>query len=62
MLYRTINTCQKFHTAIDHKGDPTDEELDILQYLNFDLARSIVQDIGTHNAKQVAKIILGAVE
>lgn len=62
MLDKIINTCQKFNTAIEHRGNPTDEEKDILEYLNLKLAKAIIQDIDTNNAKHVAKIILGFVE
>lgn len=68
MLNKIINTCQKFNVAHEHlndydnKDDPSQEELDILQYLNLELAKSIIQDIDENNAKHVAKIILGFVE
>lgn len=62
MFNNIIKTCDNFNTAIEHRGNPTDEEKDILQYLNLDLAKAIIQDIDENNAKQVAKIILGAVE
>lgn len=51
MLNKIINTCQKFNATLEHlndydnKDDPLQEELDILQYLNFDLAKAIIQDI-----------------
>lgn len=62
MLNNIINICQKFNTAIEHKGNPTDEELDILQYFILELAMSLIRDLDENNAKKVAKIILGAVE
>ena len=62
MLDKIINTCNKFNTAIEHRNNPTDEEKDILQYLNLELGKAIIQDIDENNAKQVAKIILSVVE
>ena len=62
MLNKIINTCQKFNTAVEHRGNPTEEEKDILEYLNLELAKAIIQDIDPNNAKHVAKIILGFVE
>lgn len=68
MLNKTINTCQKFNATLEHlndydnKYDPSQEELDTLEYFNFDLAKAIIQDIDPNNAKHVAKIILGFVE
>lgn len=62
MLNKIINTCQKFNTAVEHRGNPTEEEKDILEYLNLELAKAIIQDIDINNAKHVAKIILGFVE
>lgn len=62
MINKIINTCQKFNSAIEHRGNPTDEEMDILQYFNIELAKSIIHDIDSNNAKQVAKIILDATE
>lgn len=68
MLNNIISICQKFNIAVEHlydydnKDEPSKEELDILEYLNLELAKSIIQDIDSNNAKRVAKIILGFVE
>lgn len=62
MFKNIIKTCNKFNTALEHKNNPTDEEIIILQYLNIDLAKSIIEDLDSHNAKCIAKIILGYVE
>ena len=62
MLNKIINTCQKFNTAIEHRHNPTNEEKDIIQYFNIELAKSIIEDMDSHNAKQIAKIILAATE
>lgn len=62
MLNKIINTCKKFNTAVEHRGNLTDEEKDILEYLNLELAKAIIQDIDSNNAKNVAKIILGFAE
>lgn len=62
MLNKIINTCQKFNIAVEHRGNPTDEEKNILEYFNLELAKAMIQDIDTNNAKHVAKIILGFVE
>lgn len=62
MLNKIINTCQNFNTAVEHRGNPTEEEKYILEYLNFELAKAIIQDIDSNNAKYVAQIILGFVE
>ena len=62
MFNNIIETCNKFNTALEHRGNPTNEEEDILQYLNLDLAKAIIQDIDENNAKHVAKIILGFAE
>lgn len=62
MFNNIIEICNKFNIALEHRGDPTEEEEDILQYFNLDLAKAIIQDIDGNNARQVAKIILGFVE
>ena len=62
MFNNIIETCSKFNTAFEHRSDPTEEEEMILQYLNIDLAKSIIHDVDSHNAKCIAKIILGYVE
>lgn len=67
MQYKIINTCQKYNIIIDHldynhKNVPPQDERDILEYFNLELAKAIIQDIGSNNAKHVAKIILGFVE
>ena len=51
MLNKIIETCQKFNIAIEHRGYPTDEEIDVLEYFNLELAKSIIQDIDQNNAK-----------
>lgn len=62
MFKNIIETCNKFNTALEHKYDPTDEEVMTLEYLNIDLVKSIINDLDSHNAKCIAKIILGYVE
>lgn len=62
MFENIIETCNKFSTAVEHNYDPTEEEIMTLQYLNIDLAKSIIEDLNSHNAKCIAKIILGYVE
>lgn len=68
MLNNIISICQNFNIAVEHLHDydnkdvPSKEELDILEYLNLELAKAIIQDIDSNNAKRVAKIILGFVE
>ena len=62
MFNNIIETCNKFNTALEHQCNPTNEEKDALNYLNLNLAKAIIEDIDGNNAKQVAKIILAAVE
>lgn len=62
MFKNIIETCNKFNTALEHRSDPTDEEKMTLGYLNLDLAKAIIEDLDEHNAKSIAKIILGYVE
>lgn len=62
MFKNIIETCNNFNAALEHKYDPTDEEVMTLEYLNIDLAKSIIRDLDPHNAKCIAKIILGYVE
>lgn len=62
MFDHITKICQNFNTALEHRDNPSDEEIDTLQYLNLDLAKAIIQDMDSHNAKCIAKIILGFVE
>lgn len=62
MFKNIIETCNKFNAALEHNGNPTDEERMTLGYLNLDLAKAIIEDLDEHNAKCIAKIILGYVE
>ena len=62
MFKNIIETCNKFNASLEHKYDPTDEELITIEYHNIDLAKSIICDLDPHNAKCIAKIILGYVE
>ena len=62
-MFETITkTCQKFNTAFEHRGNPRDEEKMSLEYRKLDLAKAIIEDLDEHNAKCIAKIILGFVE
>lgn len=58
MFENIIETCNKFNIAVEHKSNLTDEEAIVLQYLDIDLAKSIIQDTGFENAKCIANIIL----
>lgn len=62
MFKNIIETCNKFNATLEHKYDSTEEELMTLEYLNIDLAKSIIRDVDWHNAKSIAKIILGYVD
>lgn len=65
MLSKIISTCQKFNKyveSINNLQDLTDEEYDFVSYFNIELAKSILQDMGYDNAKQIAKIILSVTE
>jgi hypothetical protein len=62
MFDNITKTCQKFNTALEHRGNPTDKEKMSLEYLNLDLAKAIIEDLDEHNVKCIAKIILGFVE
>lgn len=62
MFDHITKTCQNFNTALEHRDNPSDEEIDTLQYINFDLAKAIIEDMDSRNAKCIAKIILGFVE
>lgn len=62
MFKNIIETCNKFNAALEHNYDPTEEERMALGYLNLDLAKAIIEDLDEHNAKCIAKIILGYVE
>lgn len=62
MENKIIMACEKYDCCAHPSRDWTAEELDILDYFNLDLAKSIVQELGKDDARQVAKIILGYVE
>lgn len=59
MFENIIETCNKFNTAVERRTTPEDEDKMILSYFNIDLAKSIIEDADSHNAKCIAKIILG---
>lgn len=58
MLSKIINACQKFNVCVEHRSNPSDEEIDFLTYFNLELAKSIIQDMDKNNARQIAKVIL----
>ena len=62
MFENIIKTCNNFSSALAHRCDPTEEEKMALNYLNIDLAKSIIEDLDENNAKHIAEIILGYVK
>ena len=62
MLNKIINACQKFNECVKHRSNLNDDEIEFLTYFNIELAKSIIKDMDSHNAKQIAKIILAATE
>lgn len=62
MFNNIIETCNKFNIAFGHRNDPSDEDINVLENLNLNLAKSIIQDMDEHNAKNIAKIILASIE
>ena len=62
MINKIIETCQNFNSAIENRNNLTDEEERIIAYHNINLAKAIIEDMDSHNAKCIAKIILGFVE
>lgn len=66
MFDNIIKTCDNFNKALSKVKQYPDqisiEDNMILQYFNIDLAKSIIEDIDDHNAKQIAKIILAYIE
>lgn len=57
-----INTCNKFNDLIPFLGHLSDEENTFLYNFNIELAKSIINDMDKHNARQIAKIILAVTE
>lgn len=62
MFENIIKTCNDFDTAVKHRFNISDDEMMSLQYLNIDLAKSIIQDLDENNANHIARIILGYTE
>ena len=62
MFENIIKTCNEFDTAVKHRFNLSEDELLTLQYLNIDLAKSIIQDLDENNASHIAKIILAYTE
>lgn len=57
-----INTCNKFNDLAPRLGYLSDEDNTFLYNFNIELAKSIINDMDPHNARQIAKIILAATE
>lgn len=59
-----VEVCQKFNETYKNEcsGNSTEEGVAILQYFNIDLSKAIIKDVGSENAKHIAKIILGFVD
>ena len=59
MLENIIKTCNNFSSALEHRCNPTEEERMVLNYLNIDLAKSIIEDLDENNTRSIIGIILG---
>lgn len=62
MLKHIVDFCNKFDAAVEHSYDPSEEEVMLLQYFHMELAKSIIEDLDSNNAKRIAKIILASEE
>ena len=55
MFNNIIETCNKFNIAFGHRNNPSDEDINVLENLNLNLAKSIIQDMDEHNAKKYSQ-------
>lgn len=62
MINKIINCCNKYNKFIEHSDNPSREEVSFIENYEIDFAKSIIKDLGSDNAKKIAKIILATVE
>lgn len=65
MFENIIKTCKEYEAADKHYSEnckncetPSNEDISKIQYLNIDLAKSIIKDLDQNNAECIANIIL----
>lgn len=62
MINKIINCCNQYNNFIEHSNNPSKDEVSFIENYEINFAKSIIEDLGSDNAKRIAKIILAATE
>lgn len=54
---KTIQLLNKYYDILSVDRDPTSEEKSFVRYIDFDVAKSIIDEFGEESALKIAKMI-----
>lgn len=54
---KTIQLLNKYYDILSVDREPTSEEKSFVRYIDFDIARSIIDEFGEESALRIAKMI-----
>ena len=54
---KTIQLLNKYYDILSVDREPTSEELSFVRYIDFDIARSIIDEFGEESALKITKMI-----
>lgn len=55
--YKTIQLLNKYYDILSVDRDPTEEEKSFVRYIDFDIAKSIIDEFGEESALKIANMI-----
>ena len=59
---KTIQLLNKYYNILSIDREPTTEEKSFVRYIDFDIAKSIIDEFGNEDALSISKMIQGYVE
>ena len=59
---KTIQLLNKYYNILSIDREPTIEERFFVKYIDFDIAKSIIEEFGNKDALSISKMIQGYVE
>lgn len=59
---KTIQLLNKYYDTLDIDREPTPEERSFVKYIEFDIAKTIIEEFGNEYALSISKIMQSYVE
>lgn len=59
---KMIQLLNKYYDTLDIDREPTEEEKSFVRYIDFDIAKNIIDEFGEESALKIAKMIQSYVD